>query len=76
MTRATRRSPRSSRRHRRGSLLSKLATSHWMLERQRRGHPERGGWRDPAPGRARLPGVNKRPALPPRRWGRARSNAM
>jgi len=47
-----------------------------MLERQRRGHPERGGWRDPAPGRARLPGVNKRPALPPRRWGRARSNAM
>jgi len=44
-----------------------------MIARRRLGHPERGGWRNSSPGRARPPGVAKRPALPPRRWGRARS---
>ncbi len=76
MTRATRRSPRSSRRHRRGSLQSKLVASHWMIERRRLGHPERGGWRDPLPGRAGSRGAPPRRALPPRRWGRARSRAV
>ncbi len=75
MTRSARRS-RRIRAHRRGTSSSNLLASHWTTGRRRFGHPERRGWRDPAPAHFGPPGELKRPSLPPRRWGRARSRAM